>query len=50
MAQPWMLGPDGELCDEFTADYVLVGTTTATDERQTQLDKARAFASIAPDA
>jgi len=50
MAQPWMLGPDGELKDEFTADYVLVGTATTTSERQTQIDKARAFASIAPDA
>jgi sterol desaturase/sphingolipid hydroxylase (fatty acid hydroxylase superfamily) len=49
MAQPWMLGEDGELKAEFTADYVLVGTVTTTSERQTQIDKARAFASIAPD-
>ncbi|MCU1372593.1 MAG: Fatty acid hydroxylase-like protein [Ilumatobacteraceae bacterium] len=49
MAQAWMLGPDGEIRDEFAADYVLVGTATTTSERQSQLDKVRAFASIAPE-
>jgi len=49
MAQPWMLGDDGELKDEFTADYVLVGSATS-DERMAQLDRARAFASVAPEA
>jgi sterol desaturase/sphingolipid hydroxylase (fatty acid hydroxylase superfamily) len=47
MAQPWMLDDDGELKDEFAADYVLVGSR-GTDERTAQLDRARAFASIAP--
>ena len=49
MAQAWMLDDDGELKDEFTADYELVGATT-TDERMAQLDRARAFASVAPEA
>jgi sterol desaturase/sphingolipid hydroxylase (fatty acid hydroxylase superfamily) len=47
MAQPWMLGPDGELHEAYTEDYVLVGSTSP-DERLAQLDRARAFASIAP--
>ncbi|HWJ98478.1 MAG TPA: sterol desaturase family protein [Acidimicrobiales bacterium] len=47
MAQPWMLDEDGELKDEYTADYLLVGSRD-TNERLAQLDKARAFASIAP--
>ena len=49
MAQPWMLDDDGELKAEFAADYVLVGTA-GTDERTAQIDRAKAFASIAPDA
>jgi sterol desaturase/sphingolipid hydroxylase (fatty acid hydroxylase superfamily) len=49
MAQPWMLDEDGELKPEHAADYVLVGTA-GTDERTAQLDRARAFASVAPDA
>lgn len=47
MAQPWMLGADGELKPEFTDDYVLVGSVTS-DERLAKLDRARAFASVAP--
>jgi sterol desaturase/sphingolipid hydroxylase (fatty acid hydroxylase superfamily) len=50
MAQPWMLDDDGELKAEFTDDYVLVGSSTTTDERMAKIDKAKAFASIAPDA
>lgn len=49
MAQPWMLDADGELKDEFSADYALVGSRDAT-ERSAALDRARAFASVAPDA
>jgi hypothetical protein len=44
-----MLDDDGELKDEYTADYVLVGSRSS-DERMAQLDRARAFASIAPEA
>jgi sterol desaturase/sphingolipid hydroxylase (fatty acid hydroxylase superfamily) len=47
MAQPWMLGPDGELEDEYAQDYVLVGSVSS-DERLAKLDRARAFASVAP--
>jgi sterol desaturase/sphingolipid hydroxylase (fatty acid hydroxylase superfamily) len=48
MAQPWMLGPDGELLAEHEGDYVLVGSVDRT-ERLAQLDRARAFASVAPE-
>jgi len=44
---PWLVDADGELLPEFTADYVLVGSATG-DERLAALDRARAFASIAP--
>lgn len=44
---PWMAGPDGELHPEYVTDYVLVGSATP-DARTEQLDRARAFASIAP--
>ncbi|WP_426571150.1 sterol desaturase family protein [Aquihabitans sp. McL0605] len=49
MAQAWMLDAHGELKAEFADDYVLVGAL-GTDERTAQLDRARAFASVAPDA
>lgn len=49
MSQPWMLDEAGEVKAEYCADYLLVGSATA-DERSAQLDRARAFASIAPDA
>ena len=49
LAQPWMLDDDGELRPEHADDYVLVGAA-GLDERQAQLDRARAFASVAPDA
>ena len=48
MAQPWMLDEDGELRPEHADDYVLVGAADRT-ERLAQLDRAKAFASIAPD-
>jgi sterol desaturase/sphingolipid hydroxylase (fatty acid hydroxylase superfamily) len=48
MAQPWMLDDDGELHERFAADYVLVGSREPT-ERSAQLDRARAFASVAPE-
>jgi sterol desaturase/sphingolipid hydroxylase (fatty acid hydroxylase superfamily) len=48
MAQPWMLDDAGELRVEFAADYVLVGAREPS-ERSRQLDRARAFASVAPE-
>lgn len=43
----WLLDDDGELRPEYAADYVLTGSV-GTDERQAALDRARAFASVAP--
>lgn len=48
MAQPWMLDEAGELRPEHADDYVLVGSASPT-ERSRQLDRARAFASVAPE-
>lgn len=45
----WIIDEDGELRPEFERDYVLVGSY-GTDERQAGIDRAKAFASIAPDA
>jgi sterol desaturase/sphingolipid hydroxylase (fatty acid hydroxylase superfamily) len=47
LALPWMLDDRGDLLDEFTDDYVLVGHDRL-DERQVGIDRARAFASQAP--
>jgi sterol desaturase/sphingolipid hydroxylase (fatty acid hydroxylase superfamily) len=47
MALRWMCGEDGELYAQYRDDYVLVGSSTP-DARTEQLDRARAFASIAP--
>ncbi len=47
LALPWMLDADGELRPEFTTDYELVGRDVL-DERQAGIDRARAFASVAP--
>ncbi len=44
----WIIDADGELRPEFAEDYVLVGHY-GTDERRTGIDRAKAFASIAPD-
>ena len=43
----WLLDDDGELRPEYAAAYVLVGSLT-TDERQAGIDRARAFAGLAP--
>ena len=47
MAQSWMLDADGELAAEHASDYVLVGSADGAD-RKAELDRIRAFASIAP--
>lgn len=47
LAMAWLLDDDGELRPEYADDYVLVGAATS-DERTAALDKARAFASVAP--
>lgn len=47
LALPWMIDDAGEMLPEYTEDYVFVGAVTAT-ERTAKLDRARAFASIAP--
>lgn len=47
LAMAWLLDDDGELRPEYADDYVLVGAASS-DERTAALDKARAFASVAP--
>lgn len=47
LALPWLVDADGEVKPEFVDDYVLVGAAEPT-ERLLKLDRARAFASIAP--
>jgi len=47
LALPWMLDDDGELRPELADHYVLVGARSS-DERLAALDRARAFASVAP--
>jgi sterol desaturase/sphingolipid hydroxylase (fatty acid hydroxylase superfamily) len=47
LALPWMLDERGELRPELADDYVLVGAVDSS-ERLAALDRARAFASIAP--
>lgn len=44
---PWLVGPDGTLLPAYRDDYELVGAAEA-DERLAALDRARAFASVAP--
>ena len=46
LAPAWML-EDGDLRHELVGDYALTGAV-ATDERLKALDRARAFASVAP--
>jgi len=45
----WILDDDGELRQEFADDYELVGSFDSS-ERQAGIDRAKAFASVAPDA
>jgi sterol desaturase/sphingolipid hydroxylase (fatty acid hydroxylase superfamily) len=47
LALPWLVDDAGELRPEFADHYVLVGSARS-DERTARLDRARAFASIAP--
>ena len=47
LALPWMLDADGAMRPELADHYVLVGAATS-DERLAALDRARAFASVAP--
>jgi sterol desaturase/sphingolipid hydroxylase (fatty acid hydroxylase superfamily) len=47
LAPAWMVDADGQLREEHAADYELVGRAS-TDERLAELDRARAFASLAP--
>ena len=49
LAMPWLLDADGELLAEFADRYELVGSERS-DERQEGIDRARAFASLAPTA
>lgn len=45
----WIVDADGELRPEYGDDYELVGSYVI-DLRQEQIDRAKAFASVAPDA
>jgi sterol desaturase/sphingolipid hydroxylase (fatty acid hydroxylase superfamily) len=47
LAMVWLLDESGEIKPEYADDYVLVGRATS-DERLAALDRARAFASVAP--
>ncbi len=47
LALPWLLDVDGEVRPELAADYELVGTPEVSD-RTAAIDRARAFASVAP--
>ena len=47
MALPWLVDEHGELLPEHTEHYVLVGSLDDS-ERLAKLDRARAFASLAP--
>ncbi|MFZ4518075.1 MAG: sterol desaturase family protein [Microthrixaceae bacterium] len=48
LALPWMVDEHGALRPEFTDDYELVGVADDGGERQAAIDRARAFASVAP--
>lgn len=47
LALPWLLDEAGEVRPEFAGDYELVGSV-GDDERLAKIDRARAFASLAP--
>ncbi len=49
MAPVWMLDDEGQLLPAYVDDYVLVGVVNR-DDRLAALDRARAFASLAPTA
>ncbi len=49
LAMPWLFDSEGNLLAEYQDDYEIVGTSTSTDERQRQIDKARAYASRTPE-
>jgi sterol desaturase/sphingolipid hydroxylase (fatty acid hydroxylase superfamily) len=48
LAMPWLLDGSGGLRPEFADHYELVGAARS-DQRQAAIDRAKAFASIAPD-
>lgn len=48
LAMTWLVDADGEILPAYRDDYVLVGAADSS-ERLAQLDRARAFASIAPE-
>jgi sterol desaturase/sphingolipid hydroxylase (fatty acid hydroxylase superfamily) len=50
LALPWLVDEQGELRSEFEGRYVLVGSAVRDPERQAMIDRARAFASVAPTA
>ena len=47
LAMTWLLDDQGEVKPEYADDYELVGASSS-DERLAALDRARAFASVAP--
>lgn len=47
LAMAWLVDDDGELLDRYRDRYVLVGSAVS-DDRLAALDRARAFASVAP--
>jgi hypothetical protein len=49
LAPAWLVDEDGELRPEYADDYVLLGSRTI-DLRQSQIDRARAFANLTPTA
>lgn len=48
LAMVWLLDGDGEILPAYADDYVVVGGPSI-DERTAALDRARAFASVAPE-
>ena len=48
LAMEWLVDEHGEVRPEFADEYELVGADIL-DERQAQIDRAKAFASVAPD-
>ncbi|HLT17479.1 MAG TPA: sterol desaturase family protein [Acidimicrobiales bacterium] len=48
LAMVWLVDERGDVRPEYAGDYVLVGRRPS-DERQRELDRARAFANLAPE-